>query len=171
VQQPQRYLVSQGTRKLYPSCGCRHQTSLATDTLLKHTKLPLSTWFFAIHLISQAKTSISALALKHDLGVIYPKAWRLHHKINNAMPKQEVAQSLQGAVQLDDTYLGGDRSGGNVGQGQLDAKDSHEKQWPAVRRCRYRERLNPSTHRVVQSQIAEIAGFKRDNTALTNLKT
>jgi hypothetical protein len=38
-------------------CGaCRHQTSLTAGTLMEHTKLPLTTWFLAIHLISQAKT-------------------------------------------------------------------------------------------------------------------
>jgi hypothetical protein len=76
---------------------------------MEHTKLPLTTWFLAIHLISQAKTGISALALKRDLGVSYPTAWLLHHKINSAMSRQEAARLLGGAVQLDDAYLGGER--------------------------------------------------------------
>jgi len=84
---------------------------------MEHTKLPLKTWFLAMHLISQAKTGISALALKRDLGVSYPTAWLLHHKINNAMAQQEAARRLGGAVQLDDAYLGGERSGGKVGRG------------------------------------------------------
>ena len=114
---PQHYLVVQGARKLYQCGGCRHQTSLTAGTLMEHTKLPLTTWFLAIHLISQAKTGISALALKRDLGVSYPTAWLLHHKINNAMSEQEAARLLEGAVQLDDAYLGGERSGGKVGRG------------------------------------------------------
>ena len=105
----QHYLVAQGARKLYQCCGCRFQTSLTAGTLMEHTKLPLTTWFLAIHLISQAKTGISALALKRDLGVSYPTAWLLHHKINNAMARQEAARLLSGAVQLDDAYLGGER--------------------------------------------------------------
>jgi hypothetical protein len=67
--------------------------------------------------ISQAKTGISALALKRDLGVSYPTAWLLHHKINTAMAHQEAAHRLDGFVQLDDAYLGGERSGGKVGRG------------------------------------------------------
>jgi hypothetical protein len=35
--------------------------------MMEHSKLPLTTWFLAIHLISQAKTGMSALALKRDL--------------------------------------------------------------------------------------------------------
>lgn len=93
-------------------------SNIATaGTLMEHTKLPLTTWFLGIHLISQATTGISALALKRDLGVSYPTAWLLHHKINNAMSGQEAARLLEGSVQLDDAYLGGERSGGKVGRG------------------------------------------------------
>jgi hypothetical protein len=74
-------------------------------------------WFLAIHLISQAKTSIPALAPKRDLGVSYLTAWPLYHKINTAMAHREAAHRLDGFVQLDDAYLGGERSGGKVGRG------------------------------------------------------
>ena len=103
----EHYLVTQGSRKLYQCSGCRHQTSLTAGTLMEHNKLPLTTWFLAIHLISQSNTGISALALKCDLGVSYPTAWLLHHKINNAMSGQEAARLIEGAVQLDDAYLRG----------------------------------------------------------------
>ena len=43
--------------------GCRHQTSLIAGTFFQGTKLPLTIWFLAIYLISQAKTGLSALAL------------------------------------------------------------------------------------------------------------
>jgi hypothetical protein len=49
--------------------------------------------------------------------VSYPTAWLLHHKINGAMSRQEAARLLSGAVQLDDAYLGGERSGGKPGRG------------------------------------------------------
>jgi hypothetical protein len=34
-------------------------------TLFSHSKLPLTTWFLAIYLITQDKNSISALEQKH----------------------------------------------------------------------------------------------------------
>jgi hypothetical protein len=108
----QHYLVVHGTRKLCQCGGCCLQTPLTAGTLLEHTKLPLTTSFLAIHLISQAKTRISALALKHDLGVSYPTACLLHHKINDAMSRQEAVRLLGDAVQSDAAYLGGERSGG-----------------------------------------------------------
>jgi hypothetical protein len=85
--------------------------------MMEHSKLPLTSWFLAIHLISQAKTGMSALALKRDLGVSYPTAWLLHQKINRPMADRKAAHLLQGAVQLDDAYLGGERSGGKAGRG------------------------------------------------------
>jgi hypothetical protein len=114
------YLVSQGARKLFQCIGCRHQASVTAGTMMEHSKLPLTTWFLAIHLISQAKTGISALALKRDLGVrgvSYPTAWLLHQKINRAMADREASHLLEGAVQLDVAYLGGERSGGKAGRG------------------------------------------------------
>ena len=109
-------VVGHGTRKLFQCNSCRHQTSLTAGSLLEHTKLPLATWFLAIYLISQAKTGLSALALKRQLGVSYPTAWLLHQKINRAMAQQDSTHRLSGDVQLDDAYLGGERAGGGLAQ-------------------------------------------------------
>jgi hypothetical protein len=54
---------------------------LISGTIFEQTKLPLSTWFLAIHLITQAKTGLSALALKRQVGVSYNTAWGMKHKI------------------------------------------------------------------------------------------
>ena len=111
------YVVGHGARKLFQCNGCRHQTSLTAGSLMEHTKLPLTTWFLAIYLISQAKTGLSSLALKRQLGVSYPTAWLLHQKINRAMAEQDSTHRLSGIVQLDDAYLGGERAGGKTGRG------------------------------------------------------
>lgn len=108
-------VVEYGGRKLFQCNACRHQTSLTAGTLMEHTKLPLATWFVAIYLISQAKTGLAALALKRQLGVSYPTAWLLHHKINRAMAGQDRLDLRDGAVQLDDAYLGSERAGGKAG--------------------------------------------------------
>ncbi len=103
--------------KVFQCNACRHQTSLIAGTVFQSTKLPLTTWFLAIYLISQAKTGLSALALKRQLGVSYPTAWLVHHKLMQAMTEREARYTLSGKVQVDDAYLGGERSGGKVGRG------------------------------------------------------
>ncbi len=104
-------------RPLFQCHACRRQTSLTAGTLFGSTKLPLTTWFLAIYFISQAKTGLSALELKRHIGVSYPTAWLLHHKIMTAMATREALHRLSGAVQVDDAYLGGERAGGKPGRG------------------------------------------------------
>lgn len=102
---------------MYQCKACRHQTSLIAGTLFQKTKLPLTTWFLAIYLISQAKTGLSALALKRQLGVSYRTAWLVQHKLMAAMAEREERCVLEGQIQVDDAYLGGERSGGKAGRG------------------------------------------------------
>lgn len=85
--------------------------------MFQGTKLALTVWFLAIYLISQAKTGLSALALKRHLGVSYPTAWLVHHKLMQAMVEREERYVLDGEVQVDDAYLGGERTGGTAGRG------------------------------------------------------
>jgi ISXO2-like transposase domain/Transposase zinc-ribbon domain len=106
-----------GGNKVFQCNACRHQTSLIAGTIFQSTKLPLTTWFLAIYLISQAKTGLSSLALKRQLGVSYPTAWLIHHKLMQAMTEREARYTLSGKVQVDDAYLGGERRGGKVGRG------------------------------------------------------
>jgi hypothetical protein len=85
--------------------------------LFQGTNLPLAVWFLAIYFISQAKTGLSALALKRHLGVSYPTAWLIQHKLMQAMAEREDQYLLSGHVQMDDAELGGERSGGKAGRG------------------------------------------------------
>ena len=83
------YVVRDGARKVFQCISCRHQASLITGTVLQCTKLPLTTWFLAIYLISQAKTGLSTLALKRHLGVSYPTAWLIQHKLMQGQARQK----------------------------------------------------------------------------------
>jgi transposase-like protein len=104
-------------RPLFQCHTCHRQTSVIAGTLFASTKLPLTKWFLAIYLISQAKTGLSALQLKRDIGVSYPTAWLMHHKVMTAMAAREAQHRLSGSVQVDDAYLGGERAGGKRGRG------------------------------------------------------
>ena len=106
-----------GPHKTFQCQACRRQTSLTAGTLFQSTKLPLTVWFLAIYLISQAKTGLSALALKRYLGVSYPTAWFIQHKLMEAMCERETKYTLGSHVQLDDAYFGGEHSGGKAGRG------------------------------------------------------
>ena len=110
-------LLPSRSRMTFQCNACHRQNSVIAGTVFQSSNLPLRTWFLAIYLISQAKTGLSALALKRHLGVSYPTAWLIHHKLMQAMAEREDHYLLSGLVQLDDAYLGGERSGGKAGRG------------------------------------------------------
>lgn len=146
-------LSSQG-RPLFQCHACRRQTSLTAGTLFASTKLPLTKWFMAIYFISQAKTGLSALELKRHIGVSYPTAWLIHQKLMTAMAAQDAQRRLSGAVQVDDAYLGGERSGGKPGRGS-------ENKVPFVAAVSLNESGNP-----VYAKLTPVQGFT--NQAIAN---
>jgi len=111
------YLLKVGKHKNFQCKCCRLQTSLIAGTLFQSTHLALSIWFLAIYLISQAKTGLSALDLKRQLGVSYPTAWLIQQKLMQAMVERDAKYTLCGNVQADDAYLGGELAGGKAGRG------------------------------------------------------
>lgn len=110
-------LLPSRPRMTFQCNHCRRQTSIIAGTLFQGSNLPLTTWFLAIYWISQAKTGLSALALKRYLGVSYRTAWLVHHKLMQAMAERDDRYRLSGDVQVDDAYLGGARPGGKAGRG------------------------------------------------------
>jgi hypothetical protein len=86
--------------------------------VFQDSKLPLTVWFLAIYHLSQSKGGISSIELARRLGVKQPTAWLLKHKLMRAMAsREEQKPQLQGRVEIDDAYLGGERSGGKRGRG------------------------------------------------------
>jgi transposase-like protein len=104
--------------RVYFQCGaCRYQCSLLSGTIFESSKMPLTKWFLGMHLMTQAKNNVSALELKRHLGVSYPTAWLLKHKLMEVMFLREESRQLTGRVEIDDAYLGGEVQGGKAGRG------------------------------------------------------
>jgi len=143
-------IVGSGSRRRFQCNACHVQTSMTSGTLFASTKLPLTTWFLAIYLLSQAKTGLSALALKRQIGVSYPTAWLMHHKVMKAMADREAAHRLCGAVEVDDAYLGGERAGGKPGRGS-------ENKVPIVAAVSLNEKGRP-----LYVKVTQISGFTND---------
>jgi ribosomal protein L37AE/L43A len=104
-------------RRYWQCSACRHQCSAISGTIFEATKLPLTRWFLAMHLLTQSKNNVSALELKRHLGVCYKSAWLMKHKLMEVMRLREEERVLDGRVELDDAYLGGELSGGKSGRG------------------------------------------------------
>ena len=105
----------------FQCCACRHQSSLLSGTMLASSKLPLRRWFQAAYVLTQAKNNVSGLELMRHLGVCYKTAWSMKHKLMEAMWIRERPRTLQGTVQIDEAFLGGEATvkakPGQKGQG------------------------------------------------------
>lgn len=107
-------------RQLWECLICGYQSSSIVGTVFEHTKLALTVWFLALYLLTQSKNSISALELMRQLGVTYKTAWLVKHKLLETMRLREEPRRLDGRVEIDDAYLGGERAGSiNGGRGAL----------------------------------------------------
>src|SRR6478609_2162687 len=106
------------TRRLFQCNRCKKQVRLTAGTVFQDTKLPLTTWFAAIYHLTQSKNGISSIELGRQLGVKQGTAWLMKHKLMRAMAAREAAKpKLAGRVEIDDAYLGGERTGGKRGRG------------------------------------------------------
>src|SRR6201988_5537658 len=102
---------------LYQCAACRHQTSVIAGTIFAATKVPLCTWFRAMYHLTQSKGGISSIELGRRLGVTQTTAWKIKHKLAQVMLERDAAKQMTGRVEIDDAYVGGERTGGKRGRG------------------------------------------------------
>jgi transposase-like protein len=103
---------SRKTQEFRHTChNCKRSYSVLVGTLFESTKLPITKWFLAIHLIINAKKGISSLQLARDLDVNKNTAWFLQKRIRQAMKDEDCI--LSGIIEIDETYVGGSISNKN----------------------------------------------------------
>ena len=88
--------------RLLECLDCGRQTSLTAGTAMHRSKLPLTTWFWAAHVMATHSNGMSARQLEDQLGVTYKTAWLLAQKLRRSMvdPDREL---LEGVVEVDQT--------------------------------------------------------------------
>ena len=65
-------------------CGC--SIPLTKGTVMEHSKLSLSTWFYTMHLMTSVKQVLSAKEVQHQLGASqYPPVWLMMMKLRNTI--------------------------------------------------------------------------------------
>jgi transposase-like protein len=89
---------------------------VTTGTILEKTRTPLTTWFEAAWHLTTAKNGLSAKTLERTLGTSYRTAWGMLQRFRVAMVRSE-RERLSGAVEVDETLVGGVERGGKRGRG------------------------------------------------------
>jgi len=100
-----------GRGGLYWCRNCGYQASVTAGTLFNDTHKPLRLWFEAMWYITNQKSGVSALGLQRVLGLgSYHTAWNWLHKLRRAMVRPG-RDRLSGVVEVDEIFIGGERSG------------------------------------------------------------
>ena len=113
----EHYVVWHDQVKTFQCRACRQQTTLTGGTIFHTTKLPLRKWFQAMYFLTQSKNNLSSLERMRLMGVSYRTAWRIKHKLLQVMTEREETRKLDGRVEADDAYFGGENPGGKAGRG------------------------------------------------------
>ncbi|HMP55087.1 MAG TPA: IS1595 family transposase [Novosphingobium sp.] len=94
-------------------CGqCRKQFTVKVGTIFEDSHIPMTKWLQAIYLMTASKKGVSAHQLHRILQITYKSAWFLCHRIREAMREGDLAPfgSGGGIVEIDETFIGNDRS-------------------------------------------------------------
>jgi transposase-like protein len=90
-------------------CGeCKRQFTVTVGTIFERSKVPLSKWWLAVHLMASSKKGVSAHQLHRMLGVTYQTAWFMEHRLREAMAKGDLPpMGGEGeVVEIDETFIG-----------------------------------------------------------------
>lgn len=98
-----------GRKGLYKCKACRKQFTVTVGTVFEDSRIALSKWLLAIHLLSSSKKGMSAHQIHRMLGISYKAAWFMMHRLRYAMAEGPLKQMLEGTVEVDETYVGGKR--------------------------------------------------------------
>jgi transposase-like protein len=78
---------------LYYCNECKGQFTVTVGTVFERSKVPLTKWWLATHLLGSSKKGMSAHQLHRMLGVTYKTAWFMAHRIREAMKDMKPAPS------------------------------------------------------------------------------
>lgn len=100
--------VTGGRPGLYRCGACKRQFTVTVGTIFERSKVPLSKWWLAIHLMAASKKGVSAHQLHRMLGVGYEAAWFMEHRIRAAMASGDFSpMGGEGmTVEIDETFIG-----------------------------------------------------------------
>lgn len=93
-----------GGKQAFECKSCHHRIPLTKGTVMEHSKLPMRSWFYTMHLMTSIKQVLSAKEVQHQLNMSeYPPVW-LMMKLRNIMGKRESIYKLTGTIELDEAF-------------------------------------------------------------------
>jgi len=106
------------SQRAYACQWCGWHTYPCVGTPFEGSRTSLQLWFYAIYLFTTTRSGVSAKELQRQLGVTYKAAWRMGHEIRKHMDFVDGNPPLDGGVEVDETFMGGETKGAYGGRGK-----------------------------------------------------
>ena len=94
------------SRPSYACQFCGHHEHPMAGTIFQDSATSLKLWFYAIYLMSETRSGISAKQLERELGVTYKTAWRMFKQIRSMLDESDEPK-LSGKIEADESFYGG----------------------------------------------------------------
>jgi transposase-like protein len=158
----------------YECLDCGRQTSITAGSVMHRSKLPLTVWFWAAHLMSTHSNGMSARQLADQLGLTYKTAWLLTQKLRRSMVDPD-REPLEGVVEVDqaeipfragDTFFDPGNSGKILIAGAVEVIDRDTGQAkPRREKAKYLDTLSGRIRlaMIADNSAASIEAFVRTN--------
>ena len=158
----------------YECLDCGRQTSITAGSVMHRSKLPLTVWFWAAHLMSTHSNGMSARQLADQLGLTYKTAWLLIQKLRRSMVDPD-REPLEGVVEVDqaeipfragDTFFDPGNSGKILIAGAVEVIDRDTGQAkPRRKKAKYLDTLSGRIRlaMIADNSAASIEAFVRAN--------
>jgi transposase len=108
-------------RKAYACQECGHHIYPCAGSIFHKSRTKLTTWFFAMYLMTSTRHGVAAKEIERQTGVTYKCAWRICHELRKLMAQADYAGPLGGEgkhVEVDETLIGGKARKHGKGKGR-----------------------------------------------------
>jgi hypothetical protein len=119
-------------RKQFHCSRCSFQIAPLAGTIFEKSKIPLTLWFHALMMFSNAKSGLAAKTVQRDLEITYKCAWRMVNLVRGALRQPE--EPLKGDVELDLAYFGAKGAAGKEHKHMKDVLKAKTKVLAAIER-------------------------------------
>jgi len=155
---------------VYTSGECRDTFTVTVGTVMERTHIPLNKWLIAFYMMCASKTQVSALQLQRQLELgSYRTALFLCHRIRYALKDNFPGGPLTGAVEADETYIGGKTRGKGRGfKGNKIAVVSLVERGGNVRSTVVEKATSKTIDSLLRKHVADEARLHTDESPLYN---
>ena len=85
---------------LYYCNECKTTFTVTVGTVLERSKVPLTKWLMAAHMVNSGKNGVSAHEIHRTLGVTYKTAWFMMHRLRETMDEMNSLLPWAGPANL-----------------------------------------------------------------------